>query len=152
MPRNPKHALQLDEEHGNDNWQRSIKKELDEINEYETFRLPKEGESLNGFQHIPYHLVFDVKFDGRHKSRLVAGGNHTEPLKEDIYSGVVSIESIRILFFLATLNNLQIWAAYVVNAFLNARCRERVLIRTGPEFGPKYHGKDLDGFWVPSQY
>ena len=78
MPHSPKHALQLDEEHGNDNWQRSIKKELDEINEYETFRLPKEGESLNGFQHIPYHLVFDVKFDGRHKSRLVCRGKPNE--------------------------------------------------------------------------
>ena len=73
----------------------------------------------------------------------MAGGNHTEPPKEDIYSGVVSIESIRILFFLATLNHLQIWAADVGNAFLNARCREKVIIRAGPEFGPKYHGKDL---------
>ena len=108
IPRSPKHALQLDEEHGNNNWQKSIKKELDEINDYETFRLPEDGESLIGFQQIPNHLVFDVKFDGRHKSRLVAGGNHTEPPKEDIYSGVMSIESIRILFFLATLNHHQI--------------------------------------------
>ena len=84
---------------------------------------------MSGFQRIPYHLAFDVKCDGKHKSRLVAGGNHTEPPKEDIYSGVVSIESIRILLFLATLNNPQIWAADVGNAFLNARCRERVLIR-----------------------
>jgi hypothetical protein len=43
--------------------------------------------------------VFDVKFDGRRKARLVAGGNHTEPTKEDIYSGVVSIEAVRMGFY-----------------------------------------------------
>jgi hypothetical protein len=32
----------------------------------------------SGYQKIPYHIVFDVKYDLRHKARLVAGGNWTE--------------------------------------------------------------------------
>ena len=59
-----------------------------------------------GYKRIPYHIVFDVKFDGRHKARLVAGGNRTEPPKEDIFSGVVSMEAVRLGFILAVLNDL----------------------------------------------
>ena len=44
---------------------------------------------------------------------------------------------------LASLNNLDIWAADVGNAFLNARCRERILIKAGHEFGKELSGKDL---------
>ena len=94
VPTSVRHALQLDKENGNTLWEDAIKKEIAEINQYNTFRLPQPEESLNGFKRIPYHIVFAVKFDGRRKARLVAGGNLTEPPKDDVYSGVVSIESI----------------------------------------------------------
>ena len=35
---------------------------------------------------IPYHIVFDVKFDLRCKARLVTDGNWTDVIREDIYS------------------------------------------------------------------
>jgi len=35
-----------------------------------------------------------VKFDGRRKARLVAGGHRTVDLGEDAYSGVVAPEAI----------------------------------------------------------
>jgi hypothetical protein len=38
------------------------------------------------------------KYDLRHKARLVAGGNWTVNDKEDIYSGVVRMDSVRIVF------------------------------------------------------
>ena len=37
------------------------------------------------------HLIFAVKHDGRHKSRLVAGGHLTALPEESVYSGVVSL-------------------------------------------------------------
>jgi hypothetical protein len=43
-------------------------------------------------------MVFDIKYDLRHKSRLVAGGNWTVNDKEDIYSGVVRMDTVRIGF------------------------------------------------------
>ena len=106
VPRNPRHAIQLDEQNGDTQWQDSMDKELKQINEYQTFRLPDPGEDLSDYQRIPYHFVHDVKFDLRRKSRLVAGGNHTAPPKEDIYSGVVGMSSIRMAFLLAAMNNL----------------------------------------------
>jgi hypothetical protein len=48
-------------------------------------------------------MVFDVKYDLRHKSRLVSNGNWTVNDKEDIYSGVVRMDTVRIVFFLGEL-------------------------------------------------
>jgi hypothetical protein len=45
-------------------------------------------------------MVFDVKYDLRQNARLVAGGNWTVNVKEDIYAGVVCMDIIRIGFFL----------------------------------------------------
>jgi hypothetical protein len=84
---------------------------------------------------IPYHIVFNVKFDLHRKARLVAGGHLTEPPVEDIYSGVVGMESIRMAFLIASINNLDICAADIGNAFLYGTTREKVYIIAGDEFG-----------------
>jgi hypothetical protein len=44
-------------------------------------------------------MIFDVNYDLRHKARVVAGGNWTVNDKEDIYSGVVCMDTVRIGFF-----------------------------------------------------
>jgi hypothetical protein len=46
-------------------------------------------------------MVFDVKYDLRHKARLVAGGNWTVNDKEDIYSGVVRMDNETMDFHVA---------------------------------------------------
>jgi hypothetical protein len=43
-------------------------------------------------------MVFDVKYDLRYKARLVLGSNWTVNDKDDIYSGVVRIDTVRIDF------------------------------------------------------
>jgi hypothetical protein len=53
------------------------------------------------------HLVFDVKHDGCHKARLVAGGHLTDPPLDSVYSGVVSLRGFRLVLFLAELNGLE---------------------------------------------
>ena len=45
-----------------------------------------------GYHRIKVHLVFAVKFDGRHKARLVTDGHLTPEPIENIYSGVVLTE------------------------------------------------------------
>jgi hypothetical protein len=62
-------------------------------------------------------MVFDVKYDLRHKARLVAGGNWTVNDKEDIYSGVVCMDTVRIGFFLGELYGLSCCACEIGNAF-----------------------------------
>ena len=46
---------------------------------------------LEGYKKIRVRLIFDVKHDGRHKSRLVAGGHLTDVPIDSIYSGIVSL-------------------------------------------------------------
>ena len=80
----------------------------------------------SGYKCIPYHLVFDVKFDGRKKCRLVAGGHRTPDVpQEEVYSGVVSVETIRTAFVLSALNNLEVCAADISTAFLYGRTCEK---------------------------
>ena len=59
-----------------------------------------------GYHKIKVHLVFSIKFDGRHKARLVADGHLTPEPIENIYSGVVSLRNLRLVLFLSKLNNL----------------------------------------------
>ena len=81
VPRSVNHALQLDKKNGNTLWEDAIKTELKMLEKYNTFRLRTEGESLEEYLKIPYHFVFDVKYDLHCRARLVAGGNHTEALR-----------------------------------------------------------------------
>jgi hypothetical protein len=64
-------------------------------------------------------MVFDVKYDLRHKARLVAGGNWTvNDIEEIIYSGVVRMDTVRIGFFLGELYGLSYCACDIGNAYL----------------------------------
>ena len=53
------------------------------------------------------------------------------------YSSVVSRDSVRIAFLLAALNDVNIMACDVGNAYLNAPCREKAWFVAGPEFGSR---------------
>ena len=143
VPTSPRNALELDRRNKDTLWKESMDKELKQINDYKTFIILEAHEPLPpGYKRIPYHMVFDVKFDLRRKSRLVAGGNHTDNPKEDIYSGVVGMETIRLAFTLAAMNGLSCCAADVGNAFLYGKTKEKVYIIAGPEFG-EHAGKRM---------
>lgn len=119
MAKTPKHALQLDAKEQSNLWKEAIQTELDQINEYNTFRILDNDEHVPpGYKMIPYYFVFDIKIEGRRKARLVAGGHRTEPSKEDTYSGVVSLEGVRMGFVLPNMNCLMVHAGDVGNEFL----------------------------------
>jgi Reverse transcriptase (RNA-dependent DNA polymerase) len=59
----------------------------------------------------------------------------TEVNTDSVYSGVVSLHGIRLMIFLAELNQLELWGADVGNAYLAALTKEKVYIIGGPEFG-----------------
>ena len=144
VPLGVKMAFALDKRNGNTLWREAIKIELAQLDEFKVFRALKKGEPIPaGYKQIPYHIVFDVKFDLRHKARLVADGNWTEATREDIYSGVVAMDTVRIGFFVGELNHLKCCAGDVGNAFLNGWTKEKVFIVAGPEFGPELEGRIL---------
>jgi hypothetical protein len=102
------------------------------------------GESIPiGYQKLPYHIVFDVKYDLRHKAGIVAGGNWTENEKEDIHSGVVRMDTVRFGSFLGELYGFSCCACDIGNAFLYGKTKEKVYITAGPEFGTALCGKHL---------
>ena len=93
----------------------------------------------DGFQKIRVHLAYAVKHDGRFKARLVADGHLTKEPVESIYSGVVSLRSLRMVVFLSQLNDLKIWGADVGIAYLEVYTDEKLCTIAGPEF------KELQG-------
>ena len=78
-------------------------------------------------------MIFDVNLDGfRRKARLVAGGHQTEtPASVLTYASVVSRETVRISFTIAALNDLQVKASDVQNAYLTAPCAEKIYTLLG---------------------
>ena len=146
VPKDYNDAMRLDKENGNTHWQDAIDLELTQIHEYKVFKDTGKAQFHNGkvvipdgFQKIRVHFVYAVKHDGRFKARLVADGHLTKEPVESIYSGVVSLRSLRMVVFLSQLNNLEIWGADVGNAYLEAYTDEKLCIIAGPEF------KELQG-------
>jgi len=88
-------------------------------------------------------MIFDVKCDLTRKARFVAGGHWTQATSQLTYSSVVTRESIRIAFLIAALNEFDILAADVGNAYLQAPAREKVHTTAGPEFGPSRVGQTV---------
>ena len=133
-------------QHGFQHWQDAMDLELSQIHEYKVFKDTGKAQFHNGkvvipdgFQKIRVHFVYAVKHDGRFKARLVADGHLTKDPVESIYSGVVSLRSLRMVVFLSQFNDLEIWGADVGNAYLEAYTDEKVCIIAGPEF------KELQG-------
>ena len=94
------------------------------------------ADDLIGYQEIGCHMIFDVKMsDLSRKARFVAGGHTTEAPASITYSSVVSRDSVRIAFLIAALNDLDIQACDVSNAYLNAPCRERIWLKGGAKCG-----------------
>jgi hypothetical protein len=78
-----------------------------------------------------------VKMDFTRKCREVANGAKTEAPASITYSSVVSRDSVRLAFLIAEMNDLDIMACDVGNAYLNAPCREKIWFVAGPEHGEK---------------
>ena len=143
LPHSVEEALKIDEETGTDYWRQAIEKEMSKVRiaferwEDGTVEDARRGNKLVGYQEIGCHMVFDIKMDGdfTRKARLVAGGHTTDTPSSVTYSSVVSRESVRIAFLIAALNDLDIYAADIGNAYLNAPCREKIWTVAGPEFG-----------------
>ncbi len=69
--------------------------------------------------YIRCHMIFDVKLeDFRRKARYVAQCNMTEAPATLTYTSVVSRESVRIALTMVALNDLEVKATDIKNAYL----------------------------------
>ena len=137
IPKSVKEAIAFDKENGNTLWWDAICKEMKNVRPAFEKWESKEGDLPPAFQKIKCHFIFDVKMgeNFRRKARLVANGNETETPASLTYSSVVSRDSVRIALLVASLNELEVLACDIQNAYLTADCREKIYIIAGPEFG-----------------
>ena len=137
VPRDHKEAVLLQEQQGHKKWTDAEGVELKQIDDYDTLRDIGKGTHLpSGYTKIRVAFVYDCKHDGRYKARLVAGGHLTEPDKENSYSGVVSLKSMRLALLIGEMNGLHSMVGDIGNAYLESYTKEKVGFIAGPEFGP----------------
>ncbi len=136
VPKAVRDANELDRLNGNTLWADAIAKEMTEVRK--AFDILPDGKAVPiGYQKIPCHMIFDVKMeDFKRKARLVAGGHRTGAPATITYASFVSRETVRIALMLAALNDLQVKAGDVLNAYITAPVKEKVWTVLGPEFGP----------------
>ena len=94
------HAIRLDEQSKTTCWNDAVALELQQIDEYQTFK--DYGHHIkfkppDGYKKIRVHLIFDIKHDGRHRARLVADGHLTDIPLDSVYTGVVSLQGFRLV-------------------------------------------------------
>ena len=90
VPRNTTEAYQLDETNENFLWTEAIDREGKLLrDDFECFRVGEVSEITEDYEKIPLLWTFAVKFDGRHRARLCAGGHRTRNPETGYYSGVV---------------------------------------------------------------
>ena len=88
--------------------------------------------------HMNCHMVFDLKINGfKQKVCLVAGGHMTDAPLVMIYMSVVSYDTVQIALTIAALNDLEVKASDIQNAYLTVPCEEKIWTTLGPKFGPE---------------
>ena len=75
------------------------------------------------------------------KARWVLDDHKTPDPVGSRYAGVVSRESVRIVFTYAALNELDVCMAHIRNAYLQSPTSQKHYIICGPEFGIENVGK-----------
>ena len=105
------------------------------------FEILDEGaHAPHGWKQVTGHLVWDVKMDFTRKTRWVLNGHKTRDPIGSTYAGVVSRESVHIAPTYAALNDLDVFAADIQNAYLQALSSQKDYIICGPEFGAEKIG------------
>ena len=134
------HAMELDRKNGNRFWRDALSLEMSNVGV--AFEVLEEGQKAPPQWHlVTGHLVWDVKLDLTRKARWVLDGHKTAAVDYSTYAGVVSRESVRILLTYAALNGLDVCAADIRNAYLQAPSSRKDYIICGPEFGLENVGK-----------
>ncbi len=134
LPKTVAEALAIDDQTGTDFWQKALGKEMNRVKVAWTAadgvsskqaQTGKES-SMIGYQEIRCHVIFIANMDFTRKARFVAGGHTTDTPGLITYLSVVLRNSVQLAFLIAGLNELDVLAADVTNAYLNAKCREKI--------------------------
>lgn len=133
IPKIVAEALEIDRITGTTFWKDAITKEMKNLRV--AFDILDEGSNIEPRRvYLECYMVFDVKMDFTRKDKFVANVSNTPDL-ENTYAGVVSRETVGISFVYAALNDLDVTAGDIQNAYLTASLSEKYWTICGPEFG-----------------
>ena len=119
IPTNIYHAKRLDAKNGNNFWINAIKKEMYDVGI--AFDILEDNVSIPmGYRKVTGRIVFAVKMDFTRKDRWALDGHKTPSPAGSTYADVVSRESERRAFTYAALHGLDVFAAEIGNAYLQA--------------------------------
>ena len=134
------YAMEVDRKNGNTMWRDALALEM--FNVGVAFKILEEGQSApTGWKKAYGHLIWDVKMDSTRKVRWVLDRHKTPDPIGSTFAGVVSRESVQIAFTYAALNGLQVFAADICNAYLQAPSSQKDYVVCGLEFRIKNVGK-----------
>ena len=93
IPKNYKHAIEIDRQSRNTLWQDATKLEFDFMTAYEVFKdLGYKAAPPPKYKTIQVHLIYDFKHNGRHMTRLVVSEHLTDVPGNSVYSSVSLFE------------------------------------------------------------
>eukprot|EP00804_Cyclotella_cryptica_P001676 CCRYP_009051-RA/>CCRYP_009051-RA protein AED:0.08 eAED:0.08 QI:0/0/0/1/0.5/0.6/5/0/841 len=130
LPKTVEEAYVIDRATGTTFWHDAIEKEMKNVRV--AFDVLADGVAPPAdHQFIRCHMIFDISVARPARS----GGHVTKAPATLTYASVVSRETVRIALLIAALNDIDIWAADVLNAYITAPCREKIWTTLGKEFG-----------------
>ena len=98
--------MQLDKKNDNNKWKEAEKIELNSVLGYGTFNDYGYGANApSGHKKIRVRFIYAMKYNGRYKACLVAGGHLTDEPIDSVYSSVASLRGVRTIVFLSELNS-----------------------------------------------
>jgi hypothetical protein len=86
-------------------------------------------------------MIFDIKIDDTRKARFVAWGHVMDPPMSITYSCAIARDSMRLVFLIATLNDLDMRSDNIRKTFLNLQTKERVNTTCVLKFGSNLIGQ-----------
>ena len=133
------HAMEIDRKMKNTMWKDALALEV--FNVGVAFEILEEDQAAPPGWNKASGLIWDVKMDFTRKARGFLDGHKTPDPIGSTFAGVVSRESVRIAFTYTALNDLQVFAADICNAYLQAPSSQKDYVVCGPEFGIANIGK-----------
>ena len=140
IPKSKVHSENLDKGNKNSLWSGVLSKEM--FNVVLVFEIVEDSQSTSvGWSKATGYLIWNVEIDGTRRARWVLDGHMTQDSEHSTYAGVVSREIVRIALTYTTLNDIDVNAADIRNAYIQAPTSEKHYITCGPEFGLENVGK-----------
>ena len=134
LPKSISHSESLDKDNNSSLWSNTLTKEM--FNNGVAFEILEESESTPvGCSKAIGHLIWDVNIDETRKARWVLNGHISPDPSHSAYTWVVSRESVCIALTYVALNNIDVNATDIRNAYLQAPSSEKYYVICGSELG-----------------